>query len=249
MSFNVLCGGKGELDWDKRIPLVVRAIRKENPDTFGVQEAHAGWMRALKGAFPDYAAVGVGRDNGKRRGEFSAVFYKKEKYQLLDEGTFWLNDAPELPKKGWDAVCIRICTYAKLKEKKTGQVFVHMNTHLDHVGTIAMQNGAELIAKRAGEIAGEFPVILTGDFNNEPGSSPYVAILNGGFVDARDAAEYSDKGNTFHGYQPDQPQGLSAIDFIFVKGNVFVRELKVIRKTIDGVYPSDHFPVLADLQL
>ena len=248
MSFNILCAGKDELTWKKRIPLVVRAIRKADPDTFGVQEAHIGWMRALKGAFPDYVSVGVGRDNGKRRGEFSAVFFKKEKYKLLDAGNFWLNETPDIPKKGWDAACIRICSYAKLQDKTTGQIFVHMNTHLDHIGTIAMQNGAELIAERAAEFGTDIPVILTGDFNVTPDSEPCRAIRNGGFTDARDAAVHTDKNYTFHAYQPDNPIVHSVIDYIFVKGNVSVRELKVVRKKIDGAFPSDHFPVVADIR-
>ena len=248
MSFNILCAGKDELVWKKRIPLVVRAIRKADPDTFGVQEAHIGWMRALKGAFPDYTAVGVGRDNGKNKGEFSAVFFKKEKYKLLDAGNFWLSETPDRPGKGWDAVCIRICSYAKLQDKKTGQIFVHMNTHLDHVGTIAMQNGAELIGERASQFDKDIPVILTGDFNVTPDSAPCQAIRNCGFTDARDVAAHTDKAYTFHAYQPDNPILHSEIDYIFVKGNVTVRELKVIRKKIDGYFPSDHFPVVADIR-
>ena len=175
MSFNLLCAGRDEKQWFKRIPLVVRAIRKADPDTFGVQEAHIGWMRALKGAFPDYGYVGIGRDNGKNLGEFSAVFYKKDKYKLIDSGHFWLSETPEKPGKGWDAVCIRICSYAKLLDKITGSSFVHMNTHLDHVGVLAMQNGAELIAERA-KTFGDIPVLLTGDFNVTPDSAPCQAM-------------------------------------------------------------------------
>lgn len=246
MSFNLLCAGREEKQWFKRIPLVVRTIRKADPDTFGVQEAHIGWMRALRGAFPDYAYVGIGRDNGKNLGEFSAVFYKKEKYKLLDKGNFWLSETPEQPGKGWDAACIRICSYAKLQEKASGIAFVHMNTHLDHVGVLAMQNGAELIAARAAAF-GDLPVVLTGDFNVTPDSAPCQAIRDGGFADARDCAKVTDYDYTFHNYQPEESTHHATIDYIFVKGDIQVRSLKVIRKKIDGLYPSDHFPVLADL--
>lgn len=249
MSFNLLCAGRNELTWIKRIPLVVRTIRKAEPDTFGVQEAHYGWMRALKGAFPDYLSVGVGRDNGKRRGEYAAVFYKKDQYKLLDSGTFWLNETPDKPKKGWDAACIRICSYAKLQDKTTGAVFLHMNTHLDHVGVMAMQNGAELIAERAETLGGSLPVILTGDFNVTPDSAPCLAIKNGGFTDARDAAPITDKDYTFHAYQPDNETYHAVIDYVFVKNVEKVKEFKVVRKKIDGYYPSDHFPVLADISI
>lgn len=249
MSFNVLCSGKNELAWQKRIPLVVRTIRKADPDTFGVQEAHIGWMRALKAAFPDYDYVGVGRDNGKKRGEFAAVFFKKTKYQVMDSGSFWLNETPDIPKKGWDAACIRICSYAELKEKKTGRTFVHMNTHLDHVGSIAMQNGAELIAERAAAFGSDVPVILTGDMNAEPDAAPCQTFRNAGFTDARDAAAICDKAYTYHDYQPDNPIVHSVIDYVFVKGDISVRKHKVIRKKIDGCFPSDHFPVVAELDL
>lgn len=246
MSFNLLCAGRDEKQWFKRIPLVVRTIRKSDPDTFGVQEAHIGWMRALKGAFPDYGYIGIGRDNGKNLGEFSAVFYKKDKYKLLDSGHFWLSETPDKPGKGWDAACIRICSYAKLKDKSTGSEFIHMNTHLDHVGVLAMQNGAELIVARA-QSFGDLPVLLTGDFNVTPDSVPCATIKEGGFKDARDCAKITDHDYTFHAYQPDNKAEHSIIDYVFIKGDIQVRSLKVIRKKIDGLYPSDHFPVLADV--
>lgn len=249
MSFNVLCGGRNELSWQNRIPLVVRTIRKADPDTFGVQEAHIGWMRALKSAFPDYGYAGVGRDNGKKRGEYAAVFYKKEKFELLDAGTFWLNETPDKPKKGWDAACIRICSYAKLRDKRTDHIFVHMNTHLDHVGSIAMQNGAELIAERAVAFGKDIPVILTGDMNVLPDAAPCQAFRNAGFDDTRDTAASSDTAYTFHDYQPENPIAHSVIDYIFVKGEISVRKQRVIRKKIDGLFPSDHFPVVAELEL
>ena len=249
MSFNLLCAGRGENAWFRRIGLVVRTIRNADPDTFGVQEAHIGWMRALRGAFPDYGYVGIGRDNGKNLGEFSAVFYKKDLYKAEAQGHFWLSETPDRPGKGWDAACIRICSWVRLKEKKTGRVFVHMNTHLDHVGQLAMQNGAELIAERAAGFGSDVPVILTGDFNVEPDSAPCKAILDGGFTDARDAAVKTDRGVTFHAYRPNEPETHSIIDYVFVKGNVKVKKLQVVRKKIDGCLPSDHYPVVCELSL
>ena len=248
MSFNVLCGGSGVKDWEKRSSLVVRAIRNSDPDLFGVQEAHWHWMKALTAAFPDYDYVGVGRDDGKKKGEFSAVFYKKDKYKLLDSGSFWLSDTPEKPGKGWDAVCVRICSWAKLCDKVTQKIFVFMNTHLDHVGQIAMQNGAELIASKGRELAGDAPVIVTGDFNVTPDSAPCLAIKAAGFTDCRDAAAETDTGATYHGYLPEGDPEQAPIDYVFVRGDVRVRRFKVIRKEIDGLYPSDHHPVVAELE-
>ena len=248
MSFNILCAGSGEKEWKKRIPLVVRAIRNTEPDLFGVQEAHFHWMKALTDAFPDYAYVGVGRDDGKKKGEFSAIFFRKEQFSVLDSGNFWLSETPEKPGKGWDAACVRICSWAKLKEKGTDREFVFMNTHLDHVGTLAMQNGAELIGQRGSELAGDLPVIVTGDFNVTPESAPCKAIKDCGFVDCRDVAAETDTGTTYHGYLPDGDPQQAVIDYVFVKGDVFVRRLRVVRKQIDGLYPSDHHPVVADLE-
>ncbi len=247
MSFNLLCAGKGNRNWPNRSPLAIRIIYKYDPDTFGVQEAHIGWMNVLKACLPAYDYVGIGRDDGKEAGEFSAVFYKKDKYELLDSGSFWLSETPEKPGKGWDAVCVRICSWAKLKEKETGKEFVHLNTHLDHVGLVAMQKGAELVAHRGSEIAGKHPAFFTGDFNVTPDSAPCKAVLDGGFIDCRDAAKETDKGITFHNFDYPQYEG-AVIDYVFAKGDVTVNRFAVVRDTVDGDLPSDHFPVYADVE-
>lgn len=245
MSFNILCGGRGPKEWKYRIPLVVRTINNYAPDTFGVQEAHIGWMKALRASLPDYAYVGVGREDGKNGGEFSAVFYKKDKYKLVDSGTFWLSETPEKPGKGWDAACVRICSWAKLIDRKTKKEFVHFNTHLDHIGPVAMQKGAELVTIKANELCAGVPAFFTGDFNVTPDSAPCKAVKDGGFTDARDAAPITDKGYTFHGFcNPDCTP--SVIDYVFFKGDVNVKEFRVIRDSIDRDIPSDHFPVIAE---
>lgn len=247
MSFNIFCAGNDDYAWEKRISLVTRAIKNAAPDIFGVQEAHIGWMKALKEKLPSYASVGVWRDNGKKKGEFAAVFYKEKKYNNLEEGHFWLSETPNKPGLGWDADCIRICTWVKLEEKESGKRFLFMNTHLDHIGTLAMQNGAALIAEKASEIAAGLPVILTGDFNVTPGSAPYETILQGGFTDARILAKCTDCGNTYHGYTG--TDGVSLIDYIFVKGDIAVSRVYTDRKQIKGRFPSDHYPVVAALEI
>lgn len=246
MSFNLLCGGRGKKDWHFRSPLAIRTIYNYDPDTFGVQEAHIGWMKALRSCLPEYDSIGVGRDDGKEAGEFSAVFYKKDKYELLDSGSFWLSETPEKPGKGWDAACIRICSWAKLKENETGKEFVHLNTHLDHVGLVAMQKGAELVATCGSGIAKGHPAFFTGDFNVTPDSAPCKAVLDGGFIDCRDAAKESDKGITFHAFDYPHYEG-TVIDYVFAKGDVSVNRFAVVRDTVDGALPSDHYPVYADV--
>ena len=247
MSFNLLCGGPGKKEFPPRIPLVVRAIRNADPDTLGVQEAHKEWMAALKACLPDYGWVGIGRDDGKEEGEFSAVFFKKEKFELLDSGSFWLSETPEKPGKGWDAACIRICSWAKLKEKQSGKEFTHLNTHLDHRGLVAMQKGAELVAERGKAISGSSQAFFTGDFNVTPDSAPYEAVIASGFEDCREIAAETDRGITFHGMDFEDG-GQFVIDYVFSKGNVRVERFAVIRDKIDGDFPSDHYPVYADVE-
>ena len=150
MSYNILCKGSPRSRyWTNRKELVAGLIRSIKPDTFGLQEAHIRWMNFFKSAFPEYGFVGAGREDGKQKGEYAPVFYRKDCFDLLSHGTFWLSDTPEVPGKGWDADWERICTWAVLCEKDTGKTVAHMNTHLDHKGLEAQKNGALLIAEKA----------------------------------------------------------------------------------------------------
>lgn len=247
MSFNLLCYGSGEHSFSKRIMPVTKTISKYMPDCLGVQEAHIDWIKALDENFSDYNYVGVGRDDGKEAGEFSAVFYKKDRFTLLDSGTFWLSETPEIPSKGWDSACIRICSWAMLKDKTDGNEFVHMNTHLDHIGKTAMLNGAQLVAQRANETANGLPVILTGDFNVTPDSAPCKAIKDSGFKDSRDAAAKTDYSVTYHAFESENAAS-AVIDYVFFKGNFIADSFSVIKDKVDGNLPSDHYPVLAELK-
>ena len=149
LTFNLLCAGKGERAWEKRVPKVVKIIREADPDSFGVQEAHWEWMQALTENLPEYDYVGVGREDGDKDGEFSAVFYKKDKFTASESGNFWISETPEKPSKGWDSACTRIATFVKLTDKTDGSSYVHFNTHLDHVGRIAQITGAKMIQEKA----------------------------------------------------------------------------------------------------
>lgn len=248
MSFNVLCGGPDDKYWTDRTYRVTDAIKAADPDSFGLQEAHLGWMTWVTNTLPGYGWVGVGRDDGRQGGEFSPVFYKKDKFELLDSGNFWLSETPDVPGKGWDAACVRICSYALLKEKATGKEFVHFNTHLDHKGPVAMQKGAELVALKANELFPGKTAVFTGDFNITPDSAPCKAVKDGGFTDSRDIAKDTDKDNTFHGYNSGD-KGQSVIDYVFVRDVKSVEKFAVIREKIDGIYPSDHWAVYADLDI
>ena len=134
-----------------------------------------------------------------------------------------------------------------LTEKETGKKFCHFNTHLDHVGLIAMQKGAELVASKANEICTDCPAVFTGDFNVTPESAPCKAVKDGGFFDARDIAEITDTDNTFHAWLGEEKYR-SVIDYVFVKGDIKVKEFKVERGEFLGDVPSDHYPVIADIE-
>ena len=250
MSFNVLCGGDGKRSWQGRTEMVLDTIRRADPDSLGVQEAHFDWIKTLRAGLPEYDYVGVGRDDGKEKGEFSAVFYKKEKFNLLDSGSFWLSETPDVPGvKGWDAACVRVCSWAKLEEKATGKQFVHFNTHLDHIGLVAMQKGAELITAKAAQICPDLPAFFTGDFNVTPDSAPYRTVIQAGFADARHVAAVSDDSITFHvdTFISDRlKEEYAVIDYCFVKGDVKIDSFRVLRNLYPGdLFPSDHFPVIA----
>ncbi|MCI8589996.1 MAG: endonuclease/exonuclease/phosphatase family protein [Clostridiales bacterium] len=247
MSFNLLCAGQGENAWQNRVGLVVNSIRKNEPDMFGLQEAHKEWMEEITAAFPDYSYIGVGREDGKDKGEFSPIFYRKDQFEVQKSETFWLSQTPKMPSKGWDAACDRICTYGIFLHKKSDITFVHYNTHLDHIGLTAQQEGAKLIIRMADENK-QLPSIITGDFNVTPHSIPYNIITQNGFIDARDGS--GETSYTFHAFDnPQENAAHSTIDYIFVNDKCKVKYFKVITDKEQGRYPSDHYPVMAELSL
>ncbi len=248
MSFNVLTGRNDENDWPYRKTFVSDIIKKYEPDTIGLQEAHIGWMKYLESALDGYCYAGVGRDDGKIGGEFTPVFYNSKNVELLKQDTFWLSETPEKPSKGWDAPkWNRICTYAVLKDKKTNKKFVHMNTHLDNDGIEARKKGAELIVKKSDELFPDLPIILTGDFNDNPESEAYKTIISGRFEDARISSGSSDNTKTYHGFDLINEDEKQLIDFIFVKNSAKAVSYKCITDEIEGRRPSDHYPVISEI--
>ena len=248
MSFNV-CG------WNyKNIKnLVPRLIAEYSPDVVGLQECTYDWYKKLSKALPEYAFVGVGRDNGelgKDCGEMTAILYKKDQYTLVDSGTFWLSETPDEPSYGWDADYLRICTWVILKDNETGKEFAHFNTHLenfdDGTGKTACENGAKMVTEKALEL--DMPVIMTGDWNVEKDTDIYSGVLSAGFRDAQDEA-----ANTMDGVTcPAEAGGDTGehIDYIFLSAQVAsVSTYKILHDSYDGKYPSDHYPIYADLKL
>ena len=248
MSFNIRYGRLGILTASDRHSMVVETIRNGHPDSLGVQEATPSWMKYLTAELADeYAYVGVGRNNGKNSGEYSAIFYLKDKYEAVDSGTFWLSETPDEPSKGWDAACKRICTWAVLKNKETGESFVHLNAHFDHKGTEARMNSVDMILEKVSEYK-DLPVVFTADMNIAEGSDDYNRILaDGTLKDTKYSAEDTMSYLTFHDLSPAEHE-TEVIDFVMVNDKIDTEVYKVVTAGIDGMYVSDHFPVYADVK-
>ncbi|MBQ9874930.1 MAG: endonuclease/exonuclease/phosphatase family protein [Thermoguttaceae bacterium] len=258
MSFNIRCdsGVDGDNNWEFRRETLIDVVKENDPMLLGVQEAVPGQMDYLSEKLTDYKWVGVGRDDGKRKGEFMSIFYKPEMVDLLDSGTFWLSQTPDEPSKGWDAQCFRTVTWCKFKCKKTGKEFVYANTHMDHVGTIARKKGAKLIIKRMYDITkGELPFFVSGDFNVNDQHDAYISITEGvddipGLRDANKIAKERDAAQeyTYHNWGKIPPEKGDIIDFIFVNDKVDVLKFKINPlKHSNGRYASDHVSIVATL--
>lgn len=245
-SFNVQTAGEGSNFFLFRIKAVAQTIEKYAPDSIGLQEAHPGWLLAIKAALPAYDYVGIGRD-GYLFDEFSPIFYLKEKYDLVDSGTFWLSETPQRPSKGWDAQFNRICTWAVLRNKATGECYAHFNTHLDHVGAQARENSVQLILDKIGELG--LPTVCTGDFNATEQSVVYekmTAVLG----DSARLAPDTMRMGTFNGFNLEGLEDKLPIDFLFVtKGTVAPQVYRVVTDLVDGRIPSDHCMIYTDMLL
>ena len=169
--------------WKTRYEYLCQQIEFEDPGLFGCQEVKKEQLDDMIARMPEYAYVGVGRDDGKEGGEYSPVFYKKDRYVLLESGTFWLAEDPTKPVLGWDAACKRVCSWGHFRDKKTKHTFYFFNTHMDHIGVTARREGAKLIVSKMRELMKKNdPVILTGDFNVDQTSEPYQVFTNSGFL-------------------------------------------------------------------
>ena len=241
----------GENRWDVRKENVVKLIRNYQPDVFGTQEGLNDQINWLDSALTNYSYIGVGRDDGKKKGEYCAIFYKKGKYNILKQSTFWLSQTPEEISVGWDAALERICTYLLLENKETKHRFYVFNAHFDHVGNIARLNSSKLIYDMISEHNPEkYPCVLMGDLNLLPESDP-IQYLSNQMNDSKMIAEKNVLGpqGTFNGFKHDQPV-TDRIDYIFVsKGDGKVKQYEVIADQVEERYPSDHLPVLVEVVL
>jgi endonuclease/exonuclease/phosphatase family metal-dependent hydrolase len=237
--------------WPVRLPVVANLIRFHQFDVFGTQEVLINQLNDLKHILPQYEYYGHGRDDGKQGGEHSSIFFLKEKFNLLDSGDFWLSTRPEVPGKGWDATCCnRICSWIYLQEKSTGKKFYFFNTHFDHQGKIARVESAKLILRKIRAIAGEEPVIFTGDLNGSQRSEWYAILANSGLIfDSFSQVKHPYLNNPSFNNFGKNVSGDEVIDHVFVSRHFVAKRWGVLTDTYHGKYPSDHSPVLADVSL
>lgn len=254
--------------WGVRAPHVGKLIRFHEFDIFGTQEGFKSQLEDLRSLLPGYEYIGVAREDGHELGEHSAIFYRTDLFDLLDKGDFWLSETPDKPGLGWDAACVRICSWGKFRHKPTGKEFLFFNLHMDHVGTEARIRSAKLVREKIAEIGKGMTAFVTGDFNVDQTHRSYATMTEGG--DLKDSFKvanfiYAPNG-TFNSYQTDGFT-TSRIDHIFVTPDVEVSQYGVLTDTyrtpLDDSYvstndapaelkmkkyvarvPSDHFPVM-----
>lgn len=251
-SFNVRFDNPGDTGnlWKDRAPVVANLIRFHDFDVLGVQEALKNQLADISASLPTYARYGKGRDDGKDGGEHAAIFYKKDRFKLIKSGDFWLSETPDKPGKGWDVTCCnRICSWVFLEDKKTKKQFYTFNVHFDHEAVVARPESSRLMLKKIKEIAGAAPVLLTGDFNGGRDSEWYQILANSGVIaDVYGKVEFPYANNaSFSGYKI--PQGQEVIDHIFATKHFTASRWGILTDTYFGKFPSDHFPVLADVEL
>ncbi|HPR33228.1 MAG TPA: endonuclease/exonuclease/phosphatase family protein, partial [Prolixibacteraceae bacterium] len=221
-------------------------IRSGEWDLFGTQEGLIGQLRDLD-ALPEYDRVGVGRDDGAEAGEHSAIFYRKERFTLLDSGNFWLSETPDVPSYGWRARYRRICSWAKFHDKTTGEDLFFFSVHFDHEDPEARVESGKLMKKKISEIAGNAPVICTGDFNSTP-ETEQIQTIRTLLSDAYDISREPPAGpvSTYNGFRTDTLFA-ERIDYVFVSRHFRVKKYSVPTGQSDGRYPSDHFPVVVQV--
>jgi endonuclease/exonuclease/phosphatase family metal-dependent hydrolase len=257
--------------WSQRCPVISQLVTFNDFDVWGAQEVLHDQLNDLLLAMPQYGYLGVGRDDGKTGGEYAPIFYKKSRLKVLKEGHFWLSQHTDYPNKGWDAACIRICTWGFFKDLKTNKKFWFFNLHMDHMGVVARRESSRLILKKVKEFCGNAPVILTGDFNVDQTHESYRLLANSGIL--RDTYKIADMSyalnGTFNDFDPFSKTD-GQIDHIFVSRQFHVYRFGILTDTYrtlrkdtanegnsskdissqkyDIRMPSDHFPVKAILQ-
>lgn len=253
MTFNMRYDNPedGQNNWRFRRERIAGVIKAQEVDVLGTQELLSNQFNDLSGLLTGYQGVGVGRLDGAESGEYCAVFFRKDRFTLLDSGTFWLSETPEVVGSlGWDGACERIATWVVLRDRDGRELFF-IDTHLDHVGQVARDEGVSLLMKRIETLSGGRPVILTGDFNSEPGSSVVAHVQKDGVLrDAKAiAAQRSGTDWSFSDFGQIPEAERPLLDYIFVSGDIEAVRYEVLSDIFDGGYVSDHAPVMAVVKI
>ena len=236
----------GENAWFHRKDMVNDLIRFYGFDLFGTQEGFTHQLNDIL-RLSDYRFIGVGRDDGKDAGEHCAIFYRSDRFKVLDQGDFWLSEHPEKPGRGWDGTCCnRICTWGKFEDLKNHKQFYFFNVHYEYEGDVARRESSNLMISRIKSIAGNQPVFLTGDFNAFPTEEPILILNDSGFLnDSYKITKEAPFGPvcTYHGYDS-TIKTEERLDYIWVTDSIQIDKYGVLTNTLYGHTPSDHFPVM-----
>jgi len=254
VSFNILYAGNKKFPWQNRRESAIACLRDMNPDVFGVQEAE--WIQLLDilDVIPGYTCVGRGRDDGHVAGEFMGLFYRTDRFVLKQAEVFWLSETPDAPgSKSWNSACVRCATVVILIDRTDGTTVGICDTHLDHISAEARANGAQVIRERLPRYGKDVAWVVTGDFNTAPGSAPHVALLDPKVNELRLTDSFAkvhpdaprDTGS-FHGYTG--KVGVTRIDWILCGPEFEPLAAGINNHKYRGAYPTDHFPVWADLK-
>lgn len=258
MSFNIRYDNPddGPDAWPNRNDYVASVMRFHQADIVGIQEGLIHQLEDLDGFLPEFDRVGVGRNDGEKKGEFSAIFYRKERFKHIEDGTFWLSETPDvIGSQSWDAALPRIVTWVRLEDTWNSQSFFVFNTHFDHRGSEARKQSAELILQRIDEIAGTDALVLTGDFNATEDEAPYKILteqdqgpVNVKLYDGFHHSQFEHHGptTTWNGFE--QITGGRRIDYIFVNPGFSVIRHGILTDIRNGHFPSDHLPVVAEIK-
>ena len=234
--------------WENRRETVTSLLKEENADFVGLQEVVYPQLKDLVEALKSYEHIGVGRKDGKTKGEYSPIFYQKGKYKLLESNTFWLSETPNTVSKGWDASLERICTYGLFQNRMTQEKIWVFNTHFDHRGVVAREKSIDLITEKVKVLNQEnLPLIITGDFNLTPDQIP-IQKMQSDFEDVQKNLAISDPYYATSNNFNTEKTSKKRIDYIFIKGLETLNAQHLYKKTPMGGWASDHHPVIVILK-
>ena len=251
MTFNIRLDASvdGPNVWDNRKAAVCEMLKYYSPDLLGMQEVCPNQMDDLKAGLPEYEALGVGRDDGKHKGEHSPVFFNKKRFRLIRHGDFSLSETPEVfGTKGWDASYNRVCSWAVLQDRRTGKKLAFFNTHLDNDGQVARREGIRLVLNRIRQYAPGLPAIITADYNCSDGEAPFTVLRENGMANVRDIAPVVyGPSYSWHDYGRLPIDQCPLLDHVFVNNKLKAGRYRVVQDKPENVWLSDHFPVLVNL--